>query len=270
MANQNTPKVAKVVSTTEDKVRLTEINVMESVQSRAKAFDEDAVARYMLAIEQGDKLPPIELFTWDAEDGHTDQPYFVGAGFNRLEAYRRLEKKEIPAVCSVVAGGRDAAYQAAQWCSITSNATHGLPRSQADRRRAIKLAIESQPHLSDSRIAKLVRVDNHTVAEVRAVLEGRPSPRKKTEPEAAPVENAERPDSDGDSLERVREAAQKAVDLTKPIPAKRVKELKPVLSAVDQARAMIMAASREVEDGDVEVAPVVEAIYRFLERCGEV
>ena len=264
MANQHTPKLPKIVRTVEDTVPLHEINVPESVQSRVQSFDEGAVTRYVEALENGDKLPPVELFTWDAEDGWDGTPYFVGAGFHRIEAYRRYGKKEIPATCTVIEGGRENAYAAAQWCSVTSNATHGLPRTQADRRRAVKLAIEAQPHLNDSRIAKLVRVDSKTVARVRAEMEGRPDPyaeEKPANPEREPVE--------ADSLEKVQEKARKAVEAVQPFTTKRRKELAPVTTAIDAARTSILEAAREVVGAEEDVQPVLQMIYAYLERCGE-
>ena len=259
MANQHTPKLPKVVRTVEDTVPLHEINVPESVQSRVQSFDEGAVTRYVEALENGDKLPPVELFTWDAEDGWDGAPYFVGAGFNRIEAYRRHGKKEIPATCTVIEGGRENAYAAAQWCSVTSNATHGLPRTQADRRRAVKLAIEAQPHLNDSRIAKLVRVDGKTVARVRAEMEGRPDPYAEEKPER----------EEADSLEEVQEKARKAVEAAQPFTDKRRKELAPVTTTIFEVRSLIFAAARQIEGAEADVMPVIQAIWDYLERCGE-
>jgi uncharacterized ParB-like nuclease family protein len=256
MANQHTPNLPKIVKTEDAAVPLHEINVPESVQSRVSDFDEGAVSRYVEALEGGDKLPPIELFTWDGEDGHTSEPYFVGAGFNRIEAYRRKGVKTVPATVHVVKGGRDEAYAAAQWCSITSNATHGLPRTQADRRRAVKLAIETQPHLNDNRISKLVRVDSKTVARVRAAMLGLPDPYAEEKP---PIEEGE-----ADTLEEVREKASKAVG---EISHERAEELEPVRRECKIALTTFKALATQCP-GE-EYAAVVAAIRDFLKRCGD-
>lgn len=271
-------KMPKVLETVESVVPLHEINVVESVQSRSGNFNEDAVGRYMAAIgEHKDVLPPVILFTWNDEDGHTDQPYFVGEGFNRLETYRRLsegDKKhaKIKAIIHVVEGGRDDAKIAAEWCSIKSNAEHGLPRSQADRRRAIKLAIGMHPDRSCHWVAQQVRVDEKTVKRVHAELNGLPDPYAEavSDPIREPSTNGTVEDAEpADPLENVKAMAAKTlrdeIERKRPLPAKRVKELEPVTTVLRSALDGLMLTGMSTEP---EIEEVVNAAFAYLQRCG--
>jgi hypothetical protein len=102
---------------------------------------------------------PVRLFNVRASDGL----YLIADGFHRVLAAREAGWKWVRA--TIVDGTLEDATLAA----ITANATHGLPRNQADRRRAVKAAL-NHPKLvgqTDREIARLCNVSHPTVATIR-------------------------------------------------------------------------------------------------------
>ena len=135
------------------KLRLDQIEVDQRIQARAK-LDEDTLADYVAAIERGDKLPAVTVF-------HDGRRYWLASGFHRVEATRRAGKKEI--AVEVERGDR----QAALWHSLGANRTNGLRLTREDKARAVKLALELHPDMSDRAIAAHVGCDHKTVAKHR-------------------------------------------------------------------------------------------------------
>ncbi len=99
---------------------------------------------------------------------HDGTDYWLGDGFHRVEAARKLERETIEA--EVLDGGeRDAILR-----GVGSNASHGLCRTQADKRRAVErlLRDEEWGKWSNRKIAEAAKVDHKTVAAVRRDLLG--------------------------------------------------------------------------------------------------
>ena len=107
------------------KIKLDELNT-RNLQTRA-ALNEDTVADYAEAMERGDKFPAVTVFTDGAE-------YYLADGFHRVEALRRIGKK------AVVAELREGDYKAALLHALKANSTHGLRRTNADKRHALEMA----------------------------------------------------------------------------------------------------------------------------------
>lgn len=96
----------------------------------------------------GAVFPPVTVY-FDGID------YFLGDGFHRVEAARKIERKEI--LAEVRKGtARDAILH-----GISANSTHGLRRTQADKRRAIEtLLLDPEwAQWSDRKIAEAAKVD---------------------------------------------------------------------------------------------------------------
>lgn len=124
------------------------------------------VDEYVGYIESGSAvLPPIEVYGPDATDGL----YYVGDGFHRLVAHRQVGTGEIE--CIVRPGGaREALLHA-----LAANESHGLRRSNADRRRAVEMAV-ADPELgrmSNRGIAEWCHVHHQMVGNIRAEMERR-------------------------------------------------------------------------------------------------
>lgn len=136
-------------------VSLQAIEFDTRTQTRA-VIDDAAVSAYAEAMAGGREFPPVTLFL----DGPTRR-HFIGDGWHRLLAARRLNVPSFPA--NVENGGLPAAVKHA----LGANATHGLPRTNADKRKAVELALRTYPTVSDREIAKLCAVAHSFVANVR-------------------------------------------------------------------------------------------------------
>ena len=135
------------------KIKIEDLNTRD-LQTRA-ALNEDTVSDYAEAMERGDKFPPVTVFTDGAE-------YYLADGFHRVEALRRIGKK------SVTAELQDGDYKAALLYALKANSTHGLRRTNADKRHALEMAWNAREHLfggepSDALLADVCGVTRRTV-----------------------------------------------------------------------------------------------------------
>lgn len=102
---------------------ISEIKIDGGTQSRA-ALNEAVVAEYAEAIQAGASLPPVVVFF----DGSA---HWLADGFHRFHAHRKAASEAIEA--DVRAGTkRDAILH-----SVGANASHGLRRTNEDKRRAV-------------------------------------------------------------------------------------------------------------------------------------
>lgn len=135
------------------KIKIEDLNTRD-LQTRA-ALNEDTVSDYAEAMERGDKFPAVTVFTDGAE-------YYLADGFHRVEALRRIGKK------SVMAELQDGDYKAALLYALKANSTHGLRRTNADKRHALEMAWNAREHLfggepSDALLADVCGVTRLTV-----------------------------------------------------------------------------------------------------------
>ena len=132
----------------------------EEVQSRV-SLDEAVIEEYAEAMKKGDRFPPIDVY-FDGED------YYVADGFHRVKAAIKAGFDEINA--KVHAGNvRNAILH-----SVGANASHGLRRTNLDKRNSVeKLLIDVEWQLwSDRKIADKCAVSHPFVAKVRVDLSG--------------------------------------------------------------------------------------------------
>ena len=141
-------------------VPLARIPTDESAQTRVRV--RSAVVRdYAAAMKQqrakGDlRFPPVILFT----DG---QNYWPGDGFHRALAASRAGLAEI------AADVRQGTRRDAVLFGISANCAHGLPRTNADKRKAIALLLGDTEwsQLSDREIGRRCQVDGKVVCRMR-------------------------------------------------------------------------------------------------------
>jgi hypothetical protein len=138
------------------------IQVDQTVQQRAAGTSQDVVSEYAEAMRNGVGFPPIDIF------GNDEGPFYVGDGFHRTEAYRSVHPDATDIECRVHPGGRDDALLFA--CG--ANVRHGLPRSRADKLKAVLTLIlsETWSGWSDREIARQCAVSHTYVAGVRGEL----------------------------------------------------------------------------------------------------
>jgi hypothetical protein len=129
-------------------------------QSRA-GLDAKTVDEYTEAYRSAEVLPPVVLY-FDGED------YWLADGFHRVAACIRSELVEIDAIIHQ-GTRRDAVLHA-----VGANASHGLRRSPADKRRAIETLLrdEEWSAWSNREIARRCAVHHELVGTVRAELTG--------------------------------------------------------------------------------------------------
>lgn len=141
-------------------LEIAQIRTDGGTQPRAYGTEYSKVQEYAELMRDGKVFPPLAV-TFDGTY------YWLVDGFHRLEAAQDAELQSIE--CDITAG----ALEDAQWQSYSVNATHGLPRTSMDKRRAVKAALShAKGHeLSDRAIAEHVGCDHKTVGAVRRELE---------------------------------------------------------------------------------------------------
>jgi uncharacterized ParB-like nuclease family protein len=140
-------------------IPLKEIVATADTQMRVVGIDPGTVAAYAEDMAAGDTFPPVRLY---ADGGQ----YHLADGFHRVEAARQLGVETI--LAEVEQGtSRDATLAA-----CAANATHGLRRTNEDKRRAITAMLQDPEWAkwSDRAIAKACAVDHKSVAKVRREL----------------------------------------------------------------------------------------------------
>lgn len=144
----------------EKTIPMREINSTPHTQVRAM-LDQPAIDDYAEAMRGGVEFPPIVVFF----DGFSE--YWIADGWHRYRAARDNGALEIAAL---VAEGTE---RDAIWYAVTkANRTHGLRRSNADKRRTVEIMLRDPEwsQYSDRKIARDCGVDHKTVATVREEL----------------------------------------------------------------------------------------------------
>jgi hypothetical protein len=132
-----------------------------ATQIRAE-IDSGTVEDYAEHMKAGDVFPAADVFDADGE-------YYIGDGWHRLLAAQKNGDVTFP--CLVHPGGRHAAIKFA----LSANAKHGLKRTNADKRKAVTVALAEFPNLSDRQLAELCGVSNHMVAAARSDVGNSPT-----------------------------------------------------------------------------------------------
>ena len=131
------------------------IRIDGQTQSRER-INEETVKEYAEAMQAppgsrpSPAWPPVTVFFDGTE-------FWMADGFHRLLAVRRIGKKNIAA--HVKKGTREDAA----WAACGANQTHGLRRTNADKRKAVEMALKLHPEMSNGAIAEHCGV-SHTFA----------------------------------------------------------------------------------------------------------
>lgn len=142
-------------------IPLKNINLDETMQCRAE-MRQDAIEDYAESYRQGEELPPVDVYG-------TNEECWPGDGWHRIMAARKAELTEIEA--NLHHGGRQEAIQHA----LNANAQHGVRRTNADKRRAVEIALREFPDKSSRQIAEMCGVGDQLVRDVRDVRDSRTS-----------------------------------------------------------------------------------------------
>ena len=127
-------------------------------QARLK-IDEDIVMEYAEAMQRGDTFPPVIAF----DDGNS---LWLADGFHRYQACKLLGK---PAIAT---DRREGSQRDAILYSLGANASHGLRRGSADKRRAVETMLKDSQwsQWSNRDVARRCGVDEKTVRYMREEL----------------------------------------------------------------------------------------------------
>jgi hypothetical protein len=152
------------------------IRIDGQTQSRER-INEETVTEYAEALQRqgyggqamqappgsrpGPVWPPVTAF-FDGTD------YWMADGFHRLLAVKRTGRKNI--ATDVKEGSREDAA----WAACGANQTHGLRRTNADKRKSVEVALRLHPELSDGAVASHVGVSREFVLRVRHQTERQP------------------------------------------------------------------------------------------------
>jgi len=177
-------------------IELNSIRIDAGTQSRA-AINEQTVQEYHEKMEDGIDLPPISVVF----DGVN---HYIADGFHRYHAHIRSKREMIE--CEVQNGTvRDAIEY-----SLSANAKHGLPRTNADKRKAVLTALDDPEwsELSTRQIAQLCAVSHVYVSKVRQELDklsekpntGNVNTKPKTVVEEEPDDKVETFTDDGEAV----------------------------------------------------------------------
>lgn len=139
-------------------LKLSQIRTDGGTQSREK-LDKEAVDEYAEKLQDGEEFPEVQVI----QDGDN---YWLWDGFHRLEAHR---KAGLGVIRAKVEPGtlRDAILK-----SVGANDKHGVKRTDADKRYAVKLLLNDPEWVAKSNrwIAKAANVGNKFVGSVREQL----------------------------------------------------------------------------------------------------
>lgn len=126
---------------------------LDETQAR-EIINENTVAEYAQKMTEGVVFPPVVLFCESVD-------YWIGDGHHRVRAARLAGMTEI------LAEVRDGTALDAIEFAVGANDAHGLPRSPADKRKSVRMALANFGNRSDSAIAVLCRVSRWLVSDVR-------------------------------------------------------------------------------------------------------
>lgn len=136
-------------------IELSLIRIDGGTQTRAE-LNQDTVDAYAEALTAGAAFPPVTVF-FDGKDR------WLADGFHRFFAAKKAGKPSI--LENIIPGTkRDAVL-----FSLGANGTHGLTRTNADKRNAITTMLQDPEWAkwSNEAIAKQCHVSPHTVADVK-------------------------------------------------------------------------------------------------------
>jgi hypothetical protein len=124
------------------------------------ALDAQVVKDYALAMRLGEVFPPVMAIT----DGET---YWL------IDGYHRVAALALNGTTSVVVAYTRGTFEDALWESCAVNKTHGLHRSNEDKRQSVERALSTErgARLSDRQVARFCGVHHDTVGRIRRSLE---------------------------------------------------------------------------------------------------
>ena len=141
------------------KLRTDLIRTDGGTQMRVGPYNEDVLKDYEEVMKNGGQLPALTVF----QEGTA---LWLADGFHRLKAYKNLSIREVEADV------REGSKRDAILFAVGANASHGLRRTNADKRRAVETLLKDQEWRgwSDRKISEMCGVGNKFVGDVRRAI----------------------------------------------------------------------------------------------------
>ena len=262
------------------KLSISQIRLDGGTQSRA-ALNEQALADYAEAMREGAEFPNVVVF-------HDGSIYWLADGFHRVRA------AELAGLAFVVAEVRQGSRRDAVLYSVGANTSHGLRRTNDDKRRAVRVLLDDAEWSawSDREIARRAGVSDRFVSSLRPAsgangshltatrtgADGKQYPAKRAAQAAPAVDPVAPPEAQAQFLQVSPEERAEASARPAPQPSKLTSEererlramakgepepdaLPGVLKAIDQAL-KILADESEAPNWRIEDATKVLAAAR--------
>jgi hypothetical protein len=142
---------------------------MDGGTQQRVTLDQATITRYLEAMERGARFPPVDVY-FDGEE------YWLADGFYRCRARAKLGEKLI------AANVQQGSLREAILFSLSANETHGLPRSNEDKRHAVlvMLADAEWSSWSNAYIAQVAHVSAPLVGKLRKELPKKENSIRKT------------------------------------------------------------------------------------------
>jgi hypothetical protein len=172
-------------------MKIDNIRIDGGTQMRAKMSDE-TVKGYADALKDGDIFPPVVVF-FDGKDN------WLADGFNRYFANKMIGRKEIDA--EVKRGN----VLDAKLYACGANATHGQPRTIADKRNAVLMVLSESAckDWSARQVAVHCAVTHTLVNSIKKSLEAASTPDKPERKKTIPKEKEPEYDAEDDMREAI-------------------------------------------------------------------
>ena len=138
-------------------------NVIQLQETQMRiGISEETILDYMESYKKGENLPPVVLCY-----NSVLNKYYLADGFHRVEARKRLK------YTSVSAEVFNGTYRDAVLFSAGANASHGLRRSNADKRKAIANILSDPEWVmwSNAEIARVTKTSSPLVQKLREELD---------------------------------------------------------------------------------------------------
>ena len=141
------------------KLKVSQVRTDGGTQMRVGPRNQEAVREYADVLKDGGSLPPVTVF-FDGRD------YWLADGFHRHSAHLFLSLPDIETDV------REGTKRDAILFAVGANASHGLRRTNADKRRAVEALLKDEEwsKWTDAEIARRAAVSAMTVGRARQEL----------------------------------------------------------------------------------------------------
>jgi hypothetical protein len=136
--------------------------MLKEERSDTGRLSKATAGEYAEAMRAGAVFPPVVVFV-DPKGAH-----WLADGFHRCAG------AELAGLAEVAADVRQGSRKDALLYAASANASHGLRRTNADKRRAVLLVLGNFPKWSDRKVGEACGVDHKTVSAARASLAPEP------------------------------------------------------------------------------------------------